>query len=342
MNKLFISQNVLNRKVVTAELHYYGPYITYGNIFDPSNVLMGIQFSEPLLCDDQERYCNLSFTLYYASGNISAPMLATANINVDLTTGTSEDPPLFPTEVQGNADRFKFPVNVGSTFSLDPILYISSIENVKLTIYNPEKNTTYLAPNQVTRDKDVIAAILRGTINPKGCWGGQYRTSLYNSSTDTDLVTSTASFSFGTNSSVIFNAFELCYRNNFLSSLIRPSVDTYYTSKDTGAFSTTHDICTNYKCLSSDDYARNVLFEDEFWRPLFSTANTWYNDCGGTSDAGSVTTDDWGDYIVYSTDVESSTTKNSYQCNFCGYITQSYTTPTTPCPQCKNTDWTKI
>lgn len=337
MNNLFISQNAYGGgEVVTSELHYYGPYIKYGNNYVSNEVLLGIQFSEQLLTDDQERYAHLSFTIVFVTHMSTS---YTGTVNLDLNTGLLEDSPQLPIEILGTPDRFVFPVTIqGSASAEDPIKYIAGISNVKLTIYNPEKDKIYKAPTQFTRDEDVIGVIIDGSLDPKNDWEGQYRTSLFNSSRDEDILTASTSF---VNSPVVFRESALCYRPNFLSSLIRPSVDTYYTIKTAGVWGSDHSVCTNYKCLSQTDYSRDVLFEDDFWRPLL-TANTWNNDVGSSTVAGSVTTDDWGDYVVYKTEVTAVVGQNHYQCNFCGYVEEAYTIPTTACPQCKNNDWSKI
>lgn len=337
MNTLFISQNAVNKKVVTSELHYYGPYINYGNNYAFNQVLLGIQFSEPLLIDDQERYAHLSFDIVY---NTAMSTAFTSTVDLDLDVGVLEDPPQLPPEVLGMPDRFVFPVTIQRSFTAaDPIWYISAINNIQLNIYNPEKDKIYKAPTQFTRDEDVIGVIIDGSLDPKSDWKGQYRTSLINSSRDEDILTVSTSF---TDSPVVFRASALCYRPNFLSSLIRPSVDTYYTSKTTGTWGSDHSVCTNYKCLSRTDYSRDILFEDDFRRPLPVNANTWGYDVGNSTTAGSVTTDDWGDYVVYKTEVTALVGQNRYQCNFCGYIEEAYRTPTTACPQCSHTDWSKI
>lgn len=303
MNRLFISQNVTNKKTVKSYLHYYGPYTDYKETIVPNKVLIGISFDSPINYNDQEKFCHLTFTFNYATGSSSTPMLNSTSVDLDISIGTLEDNPALPDSVVGKNTHFVFSVSVVQGGSkLDPLLWVTDPTNVKLNMYAPEQNVIYVAPTTFTIDDKILPVLSQLDIDVVSIfgdkWSATYRYGLLNSSTG-DLLASYQSDI----DSVMTPYYEslclkLCDKEKFLSSLIRPRIDLYINIANSSLTGSALTKFKNFIC-TSDEYSRELLYNksNTVNIGMYTTTGRWFIDLAGFGGEG-VTTDVYGNYLL--------------------------------------------
>lgn len=300
MNRLFISQNITNKKTVKSYLHYYGPYTDYKNETIVYNkVLIGISFDSPINFNDQGKFCHLTFTFNYATGSSSTPMLNSTSVDLDISIGTLEDNPVLPDSVLGKNTHFVFPVSVQGSDKLDPLLWVTDPTNVKLNMYAPEQNATYVAPTTFTIDDKILPVLNQLFIDASHAndWSATYRYGLLNSSTG-DLLTS---YQLDVDTaSLYYSGFrlKLCDKEKFLSSFIRPRIDLYINKADSSLTSSTITQFKNFIC-TSDEYSRELLYNKTNTVDIgtYTTTGQWLMDIG-LYGVGGATTDVYGNYLL--------------------------------------------
>lgn len=147
MSRLFISQNTTNKIINTAKIYYYGPrFKENGNDTNTSALLFGVSFDYEIEPNNKEEYFSISFA---ALISVESKSETKAIITKTVTNGEVLDYGI------GNGKDFVFQADVGEAHT--KIKYIkNTIDNVYLTIANPNPKYTYVKPTEISTNSPYI------------------------------------------------------------------------------------------------------------------------------------------------------------------------------------------
>lgn len=157
MSRLFISQNTTNKIINTAKIYYYGPrFKKNGNDTNTSALLFGVSFDYEIEPNNEEEYFSISFVAQFSvrPGSATNFSVRPGSATKTIITQTVTNREVLDYGI-GNGKDFVFQVDLGNAHT--KINYIkNTIDNVYLTIANPNSKYTYIKPTEISTNSPYI------------------------------------------------------------------------------------------------------------------------------------------------------------------------------------------